>query len=89
MGAPEVGLRHPGGEDLLDHEAFPTGSGLRMPQQILVRGHAEQAMEQTAVTHVDLRRSDLPLGDVGEPGLQSTEHEGVGERIEVAPDGRR
>jgi hypothetical protein len=50
-------------------------------------GHAQEPVQQTGVSDVDLGGADLAFGDVGQPGLHLPDHECVGECIEVAANG--
>lgn len=48
------------------------------------RAQAEKVMEEPAVVEIDLRRLDLALADILEPGLELPDHEGLVELVEVA-----
>src|SRR5271165_1900781 len=54
----------------------------------LPRGaNVEQRVKESAVANVHLRRLDLTLSEVLEPGLQLPDHEHAGQQVEVATDG--
>ena len=44
-------------------------------------------VQQAAVTHVDLRRLDLPLAEVLEPRRQLADHEHARQEVKIAPHG--
>ncbi len=52
------------------------------------RSHAHQRVQQPGVAEIDLRRFHLALAQVLVPGLQLAHHQGLGQRIEIAPHGR-
>ena len=88
VAGPERGVRGVEQRDqLFENEPLPTGADLRMTEERDVVVDAQKAMQQPAVADVDLGGADLALGDVGEPGGELTEHEGVRQRVEIAPDG--
>ena len=59
-----------------------------MLQKSLTARDAEQQVQQTAVTDIDLGRLDLALGEVGVPRLELADHECVAEQVQVASCGR-
>ena len=48
---------------------------------------AGKAVEQPGIAHVDFRRLQLPFAAVGVPGLQTANHGGAAEEIEITARG--
>ena len=71
VGSPEEALFAPRPQPI-DHfgerEAFPRGAQLGMALQAVAAPEVEQRVKQPGVTYVHLRRLDLALADVLEPG---------------------
>src|SRR5690606_5957351 len=55
-------------QKVLDREAFPAGADHRMGQELVERPDAQQRMQDAAVAHIDLRRLDQALADIGMKG---------------------
>ena len=88
MGGPEisrVGARD--AQDLIQREALPRRTALRVPGERRRVGDAEQFMQQAGVAHVDLRCLDLAFAEVRMPGLQLAQKEGLRQPVEVTPHG--
>ena len=67
--------------DLFYGKTFPGGPQPGMTQQGMIVRQAKEAVEQSAVSEVNLRGLDLPLADVLMPRLKLTDHEGACENI--------
>src|SRR5262245_13591110 len=88
--APEITLlrmgSHPG-SDLCKGEAFPGRTELRAVLEIGLRFYAEQAMQDSRVGDVYLRRLDLAFGEVLVPGAQDPHDKRRGEQFQVTAHG--
>lgn len=60
------------GGQILHDEAFPASPSHWMAQHSLAVIEAEQSMDDAAVTHVDLRRFDEALANIGVEWWQAT-----------------
>ncbi len=56
-------------------------------ERSLLAVEPEELMQDAAVSHVDLRRLDLALTEIGVPRLELAKYESIGQRVEIAPRG--
>lgn len=76
-----------GGHDLFNYEALPGRADLGMREQGLLGREPEELVQKTAVPHIHPGRLDLPLAQVGMPGLKLADHQRIGQQVEVAAAG--
>lgn len=64
-------FRRDGVQDILNHEAFPTGSDDGMAEQRFAVSDAQQLVEQPAVSHINFRGAHEPFPNVPMPRVES------------------
>ena len=87
MGRPEEALLRPGVQalhDLLEEEAFPGGSDLGVPGEVVFGFDPQEGMEEAGVLDEDLGGPYLAFRDVGVPGRKLAQDESVRQEIEIA-----
>src|SRR5450759_3311177 len=75
--APEIafiGSRAEASDHFAAGKPLPRCANLRMSGEVFVRLDAKERVEESRVVHQHLRRFDLPLAEVFEPGLQLPNH---------------
>ena len=70
-------------DNLLQQESLPRGADLGMAFEVALGRQIDQRMEDAGIGDIDFGVPDLPLGEVGGPGWQDPNHQGVGQQVEV------
>jgi hypothetical protein len=88
MGRPEVHIAaSQRSNDLLQREALPRRTKLRVRLEIADRSQLKKSMQESAVTDIDFGSLDLALADIFKPGRQDSDHVRACENVEVVSSG--
>ena len=75
------------GEDLLDHETFPTVTHPRLIVEMLDVLHIQQGVEQTAIAPVEAGCFDKALVNVSKPRTHTANQKSLLQKIAISHDG--